>query len=146
MNELGETRALKVNLDRRGVHLLEGCEGADVTHKDPEEQILNVIALGGGQDAVHLGRQERLGPRRNPGQEILKGLEGLLGLLGPLAGRLGAVVDAPETIGDMRNERPGQVLAKTLLDELTVHLFRRRGKSSFKQTHASLRSHSDGAE
>jgi hypothetical protein len=46
----------------------------------------------------------------------------------------------------MRDKGPCEVLAETLLDELTVHLFRQKAKSSSKQTHAALRAHSDGSK
>ena len=106
-----------------GVGLLETGKCANVAHKHPEDEILNVIALGRRLDALHLLLKGLLVPVGDARQEVLEGLESLLGLSIPLTRLKGVVVDGPETVGDVGDERPPEVVAHRLLHELCVHLF-----------------------
>ena len=54
MDELGDRRRLELEVHMGGLRLLEAGKRADVAHKDAQQEIVDVVALGGCGDAVDL--------------------------------------------------------------------------------------------
>ena len=136
MNEAGERRALKLQVDAVVLVApeLDGCKGSEVREQHAREQLLEVGALGGGDDALDLGGEHVLLPLGNASQQVLKRHENLVGLAVLFANEPGILVDTLDAVEDVGNDHQRKTIANVPLGELglflerccAAHLFRDR--------------------
>lgn len=128
MDELPHRRALEVQVHMsRLTLLLKHRKGTNVGQKDTHQEIVHVLALRGLLNALHLGIHLFRCPSRHLRQQVLEGTQDVLDLVIALAELTRRILQAPQTIRDLRDENLTQVVLQVHLDELSRrHLFTRR--------------------
>ncbi len=125
VNELGDRRALKIQIHMGTLTLLlKNRKGTNVGQKDAHQEIVHVLALRRCLNTLDLGLQLFLRPSRDLGQQVLEGPQDVLGLLIALAELTSGILQAPQSVCDVRNENLTQVVLQVHLDELSRrHLY-----------------------
>lgn len=120
VNELRNGRTLKVQVHvGRLTLILKHCKGTNLCQKDTHQEIVQVLTLGGTLNPVDLTGDLFVRPTRNTCKQVLECPQRVFDLTIALTELTSCILQAPQAIGDLRNENLTQMVLQVHLDELS---------------------------